>query len=63
MNYNYTISDKGSDSSQSYTFELALEKARKLCRGTNRIATIKCNRGHFSESYKWDFEMEDLMPA
>ena len=63
MRYNYTISDKGSDSTQSNTFEIALEKARELCKGTSRVVTIKHNGGHFSESYKWDLEMNDLIPA
>lgn len=61
--YNYTITSSEGESAVSFTFEVALEHARKLCNGTNKVATISCNKGHFKESYKWDFEMDDLVPC
>ena len=60
---NYTITNSRGGTSYSYTWEVALESAREAIRDTNDVATISCNQGHFSESYKWDFEMDDLLPA
>jgi len=60
---NYTITSSKGETSYSYTWEVALEGARGAIRGTNDVATISCNQGHFIQSYRWCFEYDDLMPC
>ena len=63
MTYKYTISDKGSDSRQSNSWELALDYAKFLALENSNVVTIKCNRGHFSESFVYSKESSSLIPA
>jgi len=59
--YKYTISDKGSDSRQSNSWLLAVDYAKYLAIETGNVITVKCNRGHFSESFVWS--NNELIPA
>lgn len=61
-NYKYTISDKGSDSSQSNSWSSALVKCQKLAKQNGNNVTIACNRGHFSETFTLDVNNQ-LIPA
>ena len=63
MEHNYTITSSESCSSQSDTFEMALEISREMIRATNNVVTIYCNKGYFIQSYRWCFEDDDLMPC
>ena len=63
MTYKYTISDKGSDSRQSNSWELSLDYAKFLAIESGNAVTIKCNRGHFSESFIYSKESSSLIPA
>ena len=63
MEYNYTITSSERGSSQSDTFEMALEICREMIRATNNVVTIYCNKGYFIQSYRWCFEYDDLMPC
>ena len=60
--YKYTISDKGSDSSQSNSWGQALIKCQKLAKMNGNPITIACNRGHFSETFILD-DNNQLTPA
>ena len=60
---NYIVTSSEGESAQSYTFEVALEKAREMIRDTNKVATIISKEDRYSVSYQWDFEMDDTMPA
>ena len=62
MNYKFTISDKGSDSRQSNSWELALDYAKLLSIKNNNPITIKCNRGIISESFIYCKESKSLIP-
>mgnify|MGYP003680972154 CR=1 FL=1 len=62
MNYKYTISDKGSNSSQSNSWSAALVKCQKLAKENGNPITIACNRGHFSETFELDSNNQ-LIPA
>ena len=53
-NYKFTISDKGSNSSQSNSWSAALVKCQKLAKENGNPITIVCNRGHFSETFELD---------
>ena len=60
---NYIISSSEGESAQSFTFNIALEKAREMVRDTNKVATIISKEDRYSVSYKWCFEDDDLIPA
>ena len=62
QNYKFTISDKGSDSSQSNSWSAALVKCQKLAKQNGNNVTIACNRGHFSETFTLDVNNQ-LTPA
>ncbi len=62
MTYRFTISDKGCDSRQSNSYELALEYAKVLSIENGNPVTIKCNRGFFSETFIWSETDKELIP-
>ena len=62
MTYRFTISDKGCDSRQSNSYELALEYAKVLSIENANPVTIKCNRGFFSETFIWSETDRELIP-
>ena len=53
MTYKFTISDKGSNSRQSNSYDLSLDYAKHLAIESGNPITIKCNKGHFSETFVW----------
>ena len=64
MSYKFSISDKGSNGMQSNTWSNALKSATELAKNNiGNVITVKCNRGHFSESFVWSNEFNDLIPA
>ena len=60
---NYIITSSEGESAQSFTFEVALEKATGMVRGTNKVATIISKEDRYSASYKWCFEDDYLIIA
>ena len=58
----FTISDKGSNSSQSNSWSAALVKCQKIAKENGNPITIACNRGHFSETFTLDSNNQ-LTPA
>ena len=60
---NYIITSSEGESAQSFTFQIAQEKAREMVRGTNKVATIISKQDRYSVSYKWCFEDDYLIPA
>lgn len=64
MTYRFTISDKGSDAKYSNSRENALKYAKDLAKARpSNVITIKCNKGHFSESFTWCSNSNDIVPA
>jgi len=63
MTYKYTISDKGSDSRQSNSYSLALDYAKFLAIESGNAISVKCNRGHFSETFIYCDDSKSLIPS
>jgi hypothetical protein len=64
MSYKFSISDKGSNSKGSNTWTNSLKYATELAKNNiGNVITVKCNKGHFSESFVWSINNNDIIPA
>ena len=64
MSYKFSISDKGSNGKQSNDWNNAIKFAIELAKeNVGKVITIKCNKGHFSESFVWSNNDNDIVPA
>ena len=64
MSYKFSISDKGSNGKQSNTWANAITYATQLAKANiGNVITIKCNKGHFSQSFVWSIDDNDIVPS
>lgn len=64
MAYKYSTSVEGENIKESNSWVNIIKYAKTLAKDNiGRVVSVKCSRGHTSESFLWCSESNDIIPA